>query len=141
MDLGKVYKIVKKNWHFDIELVILNKEKMKFNADIVAEKYFPGNCVIEGTVYPNGTHHVFFTFRRVDMNFQTLVKINSFNGNNSFFKSYVVERDGETYFELHYTSLNASNEKEVASSINWAIDNLISDSNLEYLSPIFKEIY
>ena len=75
------------------------------------------------------------------MNFQTLVKINSFNGNNSFFKSYVVERDGETYFELHYTSLNASNEKEVASSINWAIDNLISDSNLEYLSPIFKEIY
>lgn len=137
----KVYDLVRR--HFDHLTFELKKDEMsqvEFTAEITAEKYFDDNVYIDIVVYRSGTYHVFFTFDSLEPTMDALTACNNFNKANAFFSAYVCKRGNTNFLELHYSGVGSENmtEEEMADSVIFGLNELLSDDTLEYLQPLTR---
>ncbi len=132
-----VFERVRRNWkNLDFTSTEETRDKCRFKADIVAEKYFDDGILCEVTVYASGTIHVFFTFDSLERNAENYELINEFNSCTSWAKAYIETINHTDFLQLHYAYYSSASEVEAAEQVDAALNNLLSDSVLKVLQPL-----
>ena len=141
MNLRKLFDRVTKDWsNLGFALDQFGKDKLVMSAEIVAKDYFDDNVYCKIVAYDNGCLHVMFTFDKLDPSLENYNLINEFNDNLSWFKAYISEKDsGNKFFELPFASMGEARDKDMASTIRFLLNELLSDSTMKYLKPILEK--
>lgn len=141
MNLVKIMNLVQKGRNFTFRPKIDTKDKIIFTAGLSAKKYFELDFSVEVVVYNSGTAHVTYKFGQIDYDYDNLVKINNFNAALPFHRAYISEYDEKQHLFVQYSGSGTTNEKDTASAINYAIDEILAEKMLKYLQPIVKKTY
>lgn len=116
-------------------------DKVEITAEIVAKKYFDDGITVRIVAYKSGTCHVFMVFDKLDPTFENYDMINEYNDHSSFLSAYISQKNGGKYLELHGSSMDAPDEKALASTICYFINEVLNEKLLQYLQPITKRTY
>ena len=114
------------------------KDSLSLHSEITAENYFNNSIYFRVVIFTSGTLHIFFTFDEMEKTYDNLFLINNFNAESPWFKAYIANINDKDFLELHYVAINLVNENEVAESIEFMLNSLISEETLNLLNPILN---
>ena len=133
--------ITKEFNQLDFEVKEEKDESIRFTADVTLAKYYKDGIFINCTIYSSGTMHIFFTFDHLDENLNSLHLINEFNDNASWFVAYITKKGDKKYLELHYGACGPNDEEQAADNFGYILRELMSDTTVQYLTPLTKLTY
>lgn len=140
MNLSSILPILKSKYRsISFETKEATEDKLRIAANISINN-LSDNVYLSMTIYNGGTLHIFLTFDEISETMEVYRLMNDFNENTSFWKAYISK--GEyNFLEIHAVSICESDENEVTDTIEFLLDNALSDSVREYLLPLAERTY
>ncbi len=140
MNLSSILPILKSKYRsISFETKESTDDKLRIAANISINN-LSDNVYLSMTVYNGGTLHIFLTFDEISETMEVYRLMNDFNENTSFWKAYISK--GEyNFLEIHAVSICEADENEVTDTIEFLLDNALSDSVREYLLPLAERTY
>lgn len=139
MNLSKIkYELLKNGNKIGLQVEEETKDSLTVHTELVAKEYFANSVYFRLVVYSSGTLHMFLTFDEIEKTSDNLFLVNNFNVEHPWFKAYIINLNGSTFLELHYTAIALEKEDEVVETVGFLLNEVLKEVTLDLLNPILK---